>query len=219
MPRLRVAVLLSGGGRTLANLIAQQDDTALPIDIGLVLSSKPDAGGLDIARDAGIPTQVVDASEFTIPGRIGESIYRWREMSREVDQYILDGGFDLVCMAGYIAFYYIPEQLDGRVMNIHPSLIPAFCGTGMYGMRIHRAAIKSGVKVSGCTVHFVNNLYDSGPIILQRVCPVLDTDTPESLADRVFAEEIHAYPDAIRLFAEKRLTISAGRVLVSPPAI
>ena len=103
-----------------------------------------------------------------------------------------------------------------RVMNIHPALIPAFCGKGFYGHRVHEAALESGVKVSGCTVHFADNQYDHGPIILQPTVPVLDDDTPDSLANRVFELECDAYPEAIRLFAQKRLQIEGRRVRELP---
>jgi phosphoribosylglycinamide formyltransferase-1 len=99
-------------------------------------------------------------------------------------------------------------------LNIHPALIPAFCGKGFHGLHVHRAALEAGVKVSGCTVHFADNQYDHGPIILQRAVPVLDDDTPETLADRVFAEECAAYPEAIRLYAQGRLLVQGRRVLI-----
>jgi phosphoribosylglycinamide formyltransferase 1 len=108
----------------------------------------------------------------------------------------------------------VPDDFLGRVMNIHPALIPAFCGKGMYGHHVHEAVIESGVKLTGCTVHFADNQYDHGPIILQRAVPVLDDDTPQTLAAQVFAEECRAYPEAIRLFAENRLRIEGKRVRV-----
>src|SRR4029077_8889984 len=109
---------------------------------------------------------------------------------------------DLVCMAGFLQLLHIPVDYEGRVLNIHPALIPAFCGKGFYGHRVHEAALEYGVKVSGCTVHFADNQYDHGPIILQRSVPVLDDDTPETLAARIFEQECDGYPEAIRLFAE-----------------
>ena len=103
------------------------------------------------------------------------------------------------------------------MLNIHPALIPAFCGKGFYGHHVHEAVLAYGAKVSGCTVHFADNQYDHGPIILQRVVPVLDADTPETLAARVHEQENEAYPEAIRLFAEGRLRIQGRRVLICPP--
>ena len=115
-------------------------------------------------------------------------------------------------MGGFLKHVLIPDDFMGRVMNIHPSLIPAFCGHGFYGRRVHQAVLDYGVKVSGCTVHFVDNQYDHGPIILQHVVPVLDDDTPEALAARVFVEECSAYPEAIQRFAQGRLQLVGRRV-------
>src|SRR5439155_8230922 len=120
-------------------------------------------------------------------------------------------GADLVCMAGFLQLVRVPDDFRLRVLNIHPALIPAFSGKGFYGHRVHEAALEAGVKVSGCTVHFADNEYDHGPIILQRVVPVLDDDTPDALAARVFEQECEAYPEAIRLFAEGRLRVEGRR--------
>ena len=122
---------------------------------------------------------------------------------------------DLVVMGGFLKFVPIPPDFDNRVMNIHPALIPAFCGAGYYGHRVHEAVLDYGAKVSGCTVHFVDNQYDHGPIILQRVVPVADDDTPDTLAARVFAAECEAYPEAIRLFAAGRLKVEGRRVQIA----
>jgi folate-dependent phosphoribosylglycinamide formyltransferase PurN len=120
----------------------------------------------------------------------------------------------LVCLAGFLQLLPVPEDFAGRVMNIHPALIPAFCGQGFYGHHVHEAALAYGVKVSGCTVHFADNVFDHGPIILQRAVPVLDGDTAETLAARVFDQECEAYPEAIRLFAEGRLHIDGRSVRI-----
>jgi len=117
-------------------------------------------------------------------------------------------------MAGFLQLLTIPEDFQLRVMNIHPSLIPAFCGKGFYGHHVHEAVLEAGVKITGCTVHFADNQYDHGPIILQRAVPVLDDDTPESLAQRVFEAEKEAYPEAIRLFAQGRLVVTGRRVRI-----
>src|SRR5205085_1928091 len=126
-----------------------------------------------------------------------------------------DAGADLVCLAGYLQLLEVPPDFANRVLNIHPSLLPAFGGPGMYGRHVHEAALAYGVKVSGCTVHFADNAYDHGPVVLQRPVPVRDDDTPESLAARVFAEECEAYPEAIRLFAAGRLRVEGRRVVVA----
>src|SRR5262245_7485954 len=117
-------------------------------------------------------------------------------------------------MGGFLKLWTIPERWRGRVMNIHPALLPSFGGKGMHGRHVHEAVLAAGCKVSGCTVHFVDATYDTGPIILQRTCPVLEDDTLESLAGRVFEEEKLAYPEAIRLFAEGRLSVEDRRVRV-----
>jgi phosphoribosylglycinamide formyltransferase, formyltetrahydrofolate-dependent len=213
--RLKTAVLLSGSGTTLKNLIDRREKGEVPIDIDLVISSKPNAGGLKIAADAGIRTKVISPKNFTKPGREAETLNNWEAMSAELNKLLLPGGYDVICMAGYLSRYIIPDALFGKVLNIHPSLIPMFCGPDMYGMRVHQAVVDSGVKITGCTVHIANNEYDAGPIILQRSCPVYSHDTPEDVAKRVFAEECEAYPEALRLIAEDRLEIiSNTRVFI-----
>jgi phosphoribosylglycinamide formyltransferase-1 len=123
---------------------------------------------------------------------------------------------ELVVLAGFLSLLRIPADYRGRVINVHPALIPSFCGKGFYGTKVHDAVVQSGVKVSGCTVHFVDNEYDSGPIILQRTVPVHDRDTPQALAARVFKEECKALPEAITQYADGRLEISGHRVRVRP---
>ncbi|MDR1612154.1 MAG: phosphoribosylglycinamide formyltransferase [Planctomycetota bacterium] len=205
--RLKTAVLLSGGGSTFKNLLEKREQGRIPIDVELVVSSRLGAKGLEIARDAGIRAEVVDPKGYSFNGREAEILYDWGRMSREIDKLLLPEKFDLVCMAGYLSHYLIPEELTGKVFNIHPSLVPMFCGQGMYGMRVHRAVVASGVKLTGCTVHLVNNQYDAGPIVVQRSCPVYSEDTPEDVRRRVFKEECIAYPHAINLFAEGRIRI------------
>jgi folate-dependent phosphoribosylglycinamide formyltransferase PurN len=122
---------------------------------------------------------------------------------------------DLICLAGWLSLLIIPPQYAGRIINIHPSLLPSFGGRGMYGHRVHQAVLDAGCKVSGCTVHFVDATYDTGPIIVQRACPVLEADAADELAHRVFEEEKIAYPQAIRLFGQGKLRIEGARVRVS----
>src|SRR4029079_16410967 len=123
-------------------------------------------------------------------------------------------GVHIVAMAGYLKLVPIPPDFANRVANIHPALIPACCGPGMYGLRVHEAVLESGTRISGCTVHFVDNQYDHGPIILQHRVPVLDDDTPDSLATRVHAAECEAYPDALRLIGLGRVTVENGQVQI-----
>ena len=203
---LRMVVLISGGGTTLANLISQIKAGELDAEIPLVISSNADAGGLAIAAQSGIPREVVEPRHFSSVAAFSQMIF---DMVRREQPH-------LVVMGGWLKLVDIPEDFQHRVMNIHPALIPAFCGKGFYGRRVHEAVLKYGTKVSGCTVHFVDNQYDHGPIILQRVVDVLDDDTPDTLAARVFAAECEAYPEALRLYAAGRLRVEGRCVLRSP---
>ena len=202
MNPIRIAVLLSGSGTTLQNLLDRIADGRLPAKIVQVVSSHVAVLGLMRAEVAGIPTTVVERKACASRA----------EFSRRIFDACRAGGAELVCMGGFLQLVEIPPDFMGRVLNIHPSLIPAFCGKGFHGLHVHASALATGVKVSGCTVHFADNEYDHGPIVLQRVVPVLDDDTPETLAARVFEQECEAYPEAIRLFAEGRLRIEGRRV-------
>lgn len=192
--RVPTAIFLSGGGRTLENLIKQVAAETLPIDIRLVVSSSPAVRGVDIARAAGIKTHVVVKTKFMSAECYRDAMFApCRELAAE-----------LVVMAGYLKHVLIPDDFLGRVINIHPSLIPAFSGAGMFGMHVHEAAIKRGVQFSGCTVHLVDNQYDQGPILLQRICPVPQGFTAEQLAAAVFELECEALPEAIRRLVSRR---------------
>lgn len=210
MKKIRVIALLSGGGTTLQNIIDLSETGALPVEVVHVIASRSDAYGLERAKKHNIPATLVASKEYRRAGRTD-----WDAMSARLDEIILPLNPDLICFCGFMCFYKIPASLQGKVMNVHPALIPAFCGQGMCGHAVHEAAVANGVKVSGCTVHFVTNEYDAGPIIVQRVCPVYDTDNPDTLAERVMAQERIAYPQAIRLFAEGRLTIEGNRVRIA----
>ena len=190
---LPIAVLISGGGTTLKNLIDRKSQKTLPVEFKLVVSSNSKAKGLEYAQESSIPTRVIRKKDFLD----GQS------HSNAMFEAIRDSGAKLVVMGGYLEHLLIPKDFENRVINIHPSLIPAFCGQGMFGLHVHQAALDFGVKVSGCTVHFVDNQYDHGPILLQRTCEVLDGDTPESLQRRVFELEREALPEAIAKLARK----------------
>jgi phosphoribosylglycinamide formyltransferase 1 len=200
----RIAVLISGGGTTLRNFIDKIAAGTLPVEIALVISSNPAARGLQFAADAGIPSAVVERKAFADQDAF----------SREIFERCRKARVDLVVMAGFLKRVTIPEDFDGRVVNIHPGLVPAFCGQGFYGHRVHEAVLEYGAKLSGCTVHFADNQYDHGPVILQRAVPVLDDDTPERLAARVFEAECEAYPEAIRLIAIGRVSLDGRRVRI-----
>ncbi len=203
---LRVAVLISGGGTTLKNLIDKKNAKQVPIDIVLVISSTAKAGGLRFAEEAGIPAIVVPFKDY--PSE--------REFSEVIFDHCRKSEVDYVLMGGFLKRLVIPKEFELRVLNIHPALIPAFCGHGYYGRRVHEAVLQFGAKVSGCTVHFADNEYDHGPIILQRAVPVYENDTPETLAARVFAEECEAYPEALRLLAANRIRVTGRRVRILP---
>jgi phosphoribosylglycinamide formyltransferase-1 len=201
---LRLAVLISGGGTTLRNLIQKIAAKKLDAKIELVISSSATAKGLDFAREANIPTLVVPQAKSKSAKQFSEATFGPCRQA----------GVHIVVMAGYLKLVQIPPYFTNRVTNIHPALIPACCGPGMYGLRVHEAVLEGGARISGCTVHFVDNQYDHGPIILQRQVPVLDDDTPESLAARVFAAECEAYPEALRLIGLGRVTAENGNVQI-----
>ncbi|MFO0945987.1 MAG: phosphoribosylglycinamide formyltransferase [Planctomycetota bacterium] len=199
---IRLGVLVSGGGTTLQNFLDRIQQGRLDAEVAVVLASSPKAFGLERARRAGIPA-------FSAPAKLSP-----KELGEYLFHKCRNHDVDLVCMAGFLKLIEIPGDFTGRVMNIHPALIPAFAGKGYHGHHVHEAVLARGVKLSGCTVHFADNQYDHGPIILQRAVPVLEDDTPDTLAARVFEAECDAYPDAINLFAQNRLRIEGQRVRV-----
>jgi formyltetrahydrofolate-dependent phosphoribosylglycinamide formyltransferase len=209
--QMKLAVLLSGAGRTLKNFIDLAAEGELPIDIRLVISSTAKAGGLRFAEEAGIGTLVVSRSEFPV-GAAGDQQY-----GEAIFSACREAQVDYVAMAGFLKLAPVPDDFVGRVVNIHPALIPAFCGAGMYGNRVHEAVLDAGVKVSGCTVHFVDNQYDHGPIIWQQPVPVFDDDTADTLAKRVFEVEKEAYPHVLRLLAAGRIKLDGRRVTILRP--
>lgn len=206
MRPVRLAVLLSGSGTTLQNFIDQIAAGRLSARVVLVIASRPDAGGLERARQADIPAAVVARRDFADVDRFNDALHA------ELAQHEVD----LILLAGFLSPFQLRGRYTGRVLNIHPALIPAFCGKGFYGERVHQAVLESGVKVSGCTVHFADDQYDHGPIILQGAVPVLDDDTPQTLASRVHAIENELYPEAVRLWAAGRLEVVGRRVKIKP---
>jgi formyltetrahydrofolate-dependent phosphoribosylglycinamide formyltransferase len=187
---LRLAVLLSGSGRTLENLIERIDIGTLPASIDVVVASRGDVRGVRIAERAGIPVRVLP------PG--GQGLAEW---SQSIFQACREAHADLIVMAGFLHLVRMPADFAGRVINIHPSLLPAFGGQGFHGMRVHRAVLDRGCTISGCTVHLVDDEYDHGRVLLQRAVPVLPDDSPDSLAARVFAAECQTLPEAITRIA------------------
>jgi len=181
---MKMAVLLSGSGRTLDNFHEKIAAGEMEGSIEVVVSNVTDVLGLEKAEKYGYPS-------FHAPDN--------DEINRIVGHYDVE----LVLLAGFLKLYQPPPHLARSVLNIHPSLVPSFCGAGFYGMRVHRAVKERGVRVSGCTVHFANEVYDEGPIIVQKCVPVEDVDTPDDIAARVFAAECEAYPEAINLVIDK----------------
>jgi phosphoribosylglycinamide formyltransferase 1 len=204
--RLKLAVLISGSGRTLQNFIELAADDQLPVDIRLVVSSSAKAGGLKFAEQAGIKTLVLRRQDFAT-GAAGDQAY-----GDAVFGACREAGVDYVAMAGFLKLAPVPDDFAGRVVNIHPALVPAFSGPGMYGDRVHQAVLDAGVRVTGCTVHFVDNVYDHGPIIWQQPVPVFDDDTADTLGKRVFEVEKEAFPHVLRMLAAGRIKLEAGRV-------
>ena len=201
---LNLAILISGSGTTLQNLIDKINNKTLNAKIQIVISSAPDTYGIKRAEQNNIPVAIVQRKGYNNSEIFSNTIIN------EIGKYSVD----LIILAGFLHLLKIPDKYTGKVMNIHPGLLPSFCGKGYYGHHVHEAVIESGVKVSGCTVHFVDNEYDCGPIIIQRVVQVHEDDSPETLAQRVFKEECIAYPEAINLFAEGRLKIEERKVRV-----
>ena len=200
---LRVGVLLSGEGTSLENLCERIDAGEVPAEIAVVIASKEKAGGLERARRRGIAAVAVPRKHHPGIGEFNDRIHV------ELEKH----GAELVALLGFLSPFEI-RGYAGRVINVHPALIPAFSGRGFYGRRVHEAVLAQGCKVTGATIHFADAEYDHGPIILQESVPVRDDDTADTLAARVQQLERRLLPEAIRLFAEGRLQIENGRVRV-----
>jgi phosphoribosylglycinamide formyltransferase-1 len=202
---IRLVALVSGGGTTLQNLLDHVARGALRATVAGVVSSRADAFGVTRAERAGVPVSVVEAAPRRARPGFADEV--WAAVR----------GFapDLVCFAGWLHLLPIPGDFRHRVLNIHPSLLPAFGGKGMYGHHVHEAVLAYGAKVTGCTVHFADDTYDTGPVLVQKCVPVKEGDDPDTLAARVFQAECEAYPEAIRLIAEGRVTVQGRRVVIS----
>jgi formyltetrahydrofolate-dependent phosphoribosylglycinamide formyltransferase len=198
-------VLLSGGGTTLLNMLECIAAGDLPAEVSTVIASR-ECKGVERAEAAGLEVHVVPYRDM--PDRDA--------YSAAIIEHLDAAAVDLVCMAGFLSLWTIPRRYEGRVMNIHPALLPSFGGRGMHGRRVHEAVLEHGCKVSGCTVHLADNHYDTGPIVLQKCVPVAEDDTPETLAGRVFEAECEVYPEAIELFAAGRLSLDGRRVRIAP---
>jgi len=197
-----IAVLISGGGTTLQNLIDRISDGRLPARIVQVVSSRRGARGVDRAREAGLPVEIVERTAFSSTEAFSERTFALCRAAAA----------RFVCLAGYLQLLRIPDDYRLKVVNIHPALLPSFAGKGMYGHHVHDAVLQYGAKVSGCTVHFVDDQYDHGPMIAQRAVEVRDDDTADSLAARVFQAECELYPEVIRSVIEGNLVVDGRRV-------
>jgi len=191
---VKIAVLLSGTGRTLENFIKRTKDKTLFVEIALVIANR-DAPGLQYAKYTGIPSQITSNS-------------------KEIFDLCREAHIDYVCLAGYLKFVQVPSDFENKVVNIHPSLLPAFGGKGMYGHSVHQAVWESGVKYTGCTIHFADNEYDHGPIIAQEIVPVLSTDTPDTIAHKVFQEETQLYPKVLNWLADGIVKVEGRKVIL-----
>ena len=204
---LRIAVLLSGSGTTLENLIEWRAKGQLDIEIVAVVSSKPSAFGLERARRHGLAAHALDRRAYRDEHSFNDALHRI------LDEYQPE----LLVLAGFLTRLEL-RGYSGRTMNIHPALVPAFSGKGYYGERVFRAVLESAVKLTGVTVHFCDDEYDTGPIILQEAVPVEDDDSVDSLARRVHEKERDLYPRAIQLYAEGRLQVQGRRVRILSPS-
>ena len=203
MSRMKIGVLVSGGGSNLQSIIDHVEAGNIPADIAVVISNEPEAYGLVRAENHGIENVVINHRKFSSR----------RDFDASLVEALRERRIDLVVLAGFMRLLSkeFLKAFPGRVMNIHPALLPSFPGTHVWADQV-----RHGVKFSGCTVHFVDEGMDTGPIIIQAVVPVLDEDDADSLAARILRQEHRIYPQAVRLFAEGRLKLDGRRVLISP---
>lgn len=206
MSKLKLGVLVSGGGSNLQAIIDTSESGYLPVEVMVVISSKEGVYALERAKIHNIPSTVVIPKDFKSQ----------KEYEDALIKILASYDVDLVILAGFIKVLspHFVKAFQRRIMNIHPSLIPSFCGDGFYGEKVHKAVLDYGVKITGVTVHFVDEGTDTGPIILQRAIYVKESDTPETLAARVLQEEHKIYPEAIKLYAEGKLEIDGRRVKI-----
>ncbi|NLJ98603.1 MAG: phosphoribosylglycinamide formyltransferase [Tissierellia bacterium] len=206
MSSVNIGVLISGGGTNLQSIIDSINDGYIDGEIKIVISNREDAYGLIRAERAGIEALYVDRYKYNTE----------KEYNERIIQELKKRDIELVVLAGYLKVLSkeFVDEYEGRIINIHPSLIPSFCGEGCYGEKVHSMVLDYGVKVTGVTVHFVDEGTDTGPIILQKTVDVKDNDTVDSLKERVLKVEHEALPEAVRLFCQDRLTIKGRKVII-----
>ena len=204
---VKIGVLISGGGTNLQAIIDSIEEGNIKGEIGLVISNRKDAYGLTRAQKAGIETLYINSREFDSE----------EEYNKKIIEEFTKRNIELIVLAGYLKVLSeeFIDKYRGRIVNIHPSLIPSFCGKGCYGEKVHEMVLERGVKLTGVTVHFVDEGTDTGPIILQRAVEVKDDDTVERLKERVLEVEHQILPEAIKLFCEDRLSIQGRKVKIN----
>lgn len=207
---IRICVMVSGQGRgsNMQAIIDGCNSGKINGSVVLVLGVNDNAPAIERARSQGIKTVAISPKAFAANDEYDNAVF----------DAVTDAQIDLICLAGYMRLLgqNIVDKYRNRIMNVHPALIPMFFGKGMYGHHVHEAAINRGVKVSGATVHFVDEEYDTGPIIMQNIVPVEYDDTPDALAARVLVEEHKAYTESVALFAQGRLEVINRRVKIIP---
>lgn len=206
--KIRIAIMVSGHGRgsNMQSLIDGCNSGAINGEVALVIGTRSDAPAISRAKESAVETRIISPKRYSNDTEYGEAIISALESKR----------IDLICLAGFMRFLplCVVRKYSGNIMNIHPALLPFFGGKGMYGEHVHRAVVGSGMRVTGCTVHFVDEDYDSGPIILQTPVPVYSGDTPETVAARVLEKEHSSYVEAVRLYSLGKLSIKCGRVII-----
>ncbi|MGD9110063.1 MAG: phosphoribosylglycinamide formyltransferase [Phycisphaerales bacterium] len=201
---VRLGVLISGGGRTLLNIVECINKSELNAEVAMVISSRSTVAGVERAKKAGLEVKVIRKKDYSDVD----------EFSKQIEKALVAADVELVLQGGWLCLWKIPASYENKVMNIHPALLPSFGGQGMWGHHVHEAVLAAGCRVSGCTVHFCTNEYDKGPIIVQRCCVVEQGDSADDLAARVFEQECIAYPEAISLFEQGRIKVEEGKVKI-----
>ncbi len=204
---MKLAAFASGGGTNFQTILDEIESGSLDAEVNICISDRDDAGALDRAQSHGVPTAVVPPQSFSSAATFSDELLAHLEKH----------DVNFVTLAGYLRKIPAPvvQAYEHRIVNIHPALLPAFGGKGMYGMNVHRAVVEYGVRWTGVTVHLVDKEYDHGPVVLQQPVPVLPEDTPETVADRVLEVEHQLYPEALRLFAQDRISIDGRRVRIA----
>ena len=205
-PKIRIAALISGGGTTVMNLADKIDEGTLDAEIVQVISSRPNVKGLERAEARNIPTTVLERKKYNSPEDFSAAVWPLVRQSRA----------ELICLAGWMNLLVIPDDFANKILNIHPGLLPSFGGKGMFGHHVHESVINHGCKISGCTVHIVDEELDHGPILVQRCVPVVHDDSAESLSARILEQEHLAYPEALRLMCTGRVVLEGRRATILP---